>query len=360
MSKEQRRLLSRLEYQAVVDAKRAVADAVIGDPGGISVGARSEVTGKYEASEPDGSKVFGVKIDNSAPDGNAVQSLKGEAGQLYLQGRTAPPKPKFGALAEAIVPKVSVPLEIPISPFSKDGDSLSAVDIDNRNDGKNAVEPLPTHIGNTLGYLRGQIFDSPVDDRWSLMWNEFIAYPRTPDATTGVILRSGEWDKRLLLSPRFAFPESSVFIPATDDQTFVFGQAVGKFFATTRKRVLFRFQALIVYRTSDLITPNILFYVGDPAIASNPDSETTRSISAVGEADVLIIKSKDGRSVTYSNSSQDARGSSPETKVIEDEFYFDFLPGITDLSLRITLEDQAHDPNFYWQLTIIPFPNARN
>jgi hypothetical protein len=155
MSKESRRLLNRADYLAVVAAKRAAANVVIGD--------RSEVTGKYESSEPDGSKVFGSKIDNSLPDGNAVRSLKGEAGDLYLQGRTATPKPKFGALEEAIAPKVSSPLEIAISPFSKDGDSLSAVDIDNGKGGKGETIAPPTHLGNTLGYLRGQIWDSPVE-----------------------------------------------------------------------------------------------------------------------------------------------------------------------------------------------------
>jgi hypothetical protein len=157
MSKgEERRLLNRLEYQAVVAAKRAAANPVIGD--------RSDVTGKHEASEPDGSKVFGSKIDNSQPDGNAVRSLKGEAGQLYLQGRTAPPKPKFGDLEdEAIAPKDSTPIEISISPFSKGSDSLSAVDIDNGNGGKSNETTPPTHLGNTLGYIRGQIFDSPVE-----------------------------------------------------------------------------------------------------------------------------------------------------------------------------------------------------
>jgi len=347
---ESRRLLNRLEYQAVVDAKRNQGAAVIGD--------RSQTTGNYEASEPDGSKVFGVKIDNSVPDGNAVRSLKGDSGQLYLQGQTADLKPRFGELEEdAIAPK-GTPLETIISPLSKGSDSFAAIDIGNKgNTILNAVEPLPSHLGNELGYSRGQIWDSPREGRYSLTWDEFIAYPRNPEVITGLVLRAGEWDESFL-APKFTFPESSVYVMPTDNQTFVFGQAIGKFFTTTRKKVLFRFKAVINHRTADLIIPSILFYVGDPAIESDPDSETTASISAVGSANITLIKSKDGRSITYKNSSTDARGTSPATKTIEDEFYFDFLPGITDLSLRITLEDQPSDPNFYWLLTIIPFPNA--
>jgi len=152
---ESRRLLNRLEYQAVVDAKRNQAAAVIGD--------RSETTGKYEASEPDGSKVFGVKIDNSVPDGNAVRSLKGQSGQLYLQGQTADLKPRFGELEEdAIAPK-GTPLETIISPLSKGADSFAAIDIGNKEPGGDTNDSLlPSHLGNELGYSRGQIWDSPV------------------------------------------------------------------------------------------------------------------------------------------------------------------------------------------------------
>ena len=189
---ESRRLLNRLEYQAVVDAKRNQAAAVIGD--------RSETTGNYEASEPDGSKVFGVKIDNSVPDGNAVRSLKGDSGQLYLQGQTADLKPRFGELEEdAIAPK-GTPLETIISPLSKGSDSFAAIDIGNKgNTILNAVEPLPSHLGNELGYSRGQIWDSPI---------------ATLKATYAYAAIGGYEIVGGLLSPALKFWVKSEFLPA--------------------------------------------------------------------------------------------------------------------------------------------------